>query len=323
MVTADPGADERRYAALTAAAIDAPLVEASLKPAPVDLCRAPRPPLPRPGLGALQQAIDLALMPEGERLGVDAFFGGGGGDNVFCYLITAAPAVDALLARGPGATVLAAIDNLAQIHGGTAWRAAYLTVKKALRRPRHPWRPDHRFTNLAAAPEQPDPHPWLDWPAHALPGKIEHVANLVRIQSAPDGNERLMLAPIRYPLLSQPVVELCLRIPSWMWISGGHNRSVARDAFRERLPAEIIGRRTKGEFSGFTRSIYARNRTVLADHLVGGWLDRAGLLDSAAIKTYLADRESSDYGFQRLLDIAGVETWARSWSDPNIAVRGR
>lgn len=323
MVTPDPGADERRYAALTAAAIGAPLVEAFLQAAPVELCRAPQTRLPRPGLGALQQAVDMVLMPEAQRLSADAFFGGGGGDNVFCYLVTAAPAVDALRTRGLGATVLTAIDNLAQINGCTAWHAAYLTAKKALRPLRHPWRPDLCFINPAAAPDQPDPHPWLDWPARTLPGKIEHVANLVRIQSAPDGKERPALAPVRHPLLSQPVVELCLQIPSWMWISGGQDRSVARDAFRDRLPAEILDRRTKGEFFDFTRSIYARNRTVLADHLVGGWLDRAGLLDGAAIKAYFADREIRDARFHRLLDIAGVETWARSWSDPNILARRR
>ena len=319
LVTPDPGADERRYAALVAAAIDAPLVETPLKPASADLRRAPQNPLPRPGLGALQQVIDQALIAEGQRLGVDAFLGGGGGDNVFCYLVTAAPAVDALLTKGLGATALGAVDSLAQVHGCTTWRAAILTMKKALRGPRHPWRPDLRFTSPDIAPKHPDAHPWLDWPANALPGKIEHVANLMRIQTAPDGKERPALAPVRHPLLSQPIVELCLNIPSWMWISGGQNRSVARDAFQDRLPPEIIGRRTKGEFSSFSRSIYARNRSVLREYLIGGWLDGAGLLDRVAIEAYLAQSESRDSHFYRLLEIAGVEAWARSWSSRDIA----
>jgi asparagine synthase (glutamine-hydrolysing) len=136
----------------------------------------------------------------------------------------------------------------------------------------------------------------------------------MRIQNISDGKERLSLAPVYYPLLSQPLVELCLRIPSWMWISGGRNRALARDAFAVSLPPAILTRRSKGDFTAFCGSIYARNRTVLVEHILGGWLSDQGLLDRTAVEAYLADpTPARDYGFYRLLEIAAVETWARSW----------
>jgi asparagine synthase (glutamine-hydrolysing) len=314
LVTPDPGADERRYAALAAAAIGAPLAAVPLTAGAADLRQPPRIASPRPGLGALQQVSDAAFLQAAAGRGIDAFFAGGGGDNVFCYLATAAPVVDAWLTLGPGPAARGALDDLSRMHGCTLWRAGWLAVKKRLRAPAPAWRRDIRFLRGDAVPATPDAHPWLVRPENALPGKIEHVANLLAIQTAPDGKDRAILAPVRHPLLSQPLVELCLQIPSWMWISGGINRALAREAFQDRLPPEVAARRSKGEFVGFSGAIYSANRQVIVDLLIGGWLDGAGILDRAAVTAYLdAPGPPRDQHYFRLLEIAGVETWARSW----------
>jgi len=312
-VTPDPGADERRYAALVANSIGAPLETSLLQIKAGDVLRAPKILSPRPGTGVLQQVLDSAIAEHGKAIGADAFFTGGGGDNVFCYLNTAAPAADVLRTRGAGPLFVRTIGDLAALHGCTTWRAGALALKKAWRRPR-PWRQDTLFLASGVVPATPHPHPWLDAPSGALPGKREHIAALMRIQSAPDGKERHVLAPVRYPLLSQPLVELCLTIPSWMWVLGGRNRAVARDAFEGQLPAAILERRTKGDFTGFCGAVYERQRGPLADLLLGGWLAREGILDPVAVETYLAQPgPPKDAGFYRLLEMAGVEVWARSW----------
>ena len=310
LVTPDPGADERAYARSMAASIGAPLEEVLLDSAAGDVRAAPPMRSPRPGTGVLQQVLDTALSGQGAQ--VDAIFTGGGGDNLFCYLGTAAPAADVLLTHGPGSLFLETLDDLAVLHGCTAWRAGQMAIRKALRRPR-PWRQDPLFlSNIALAP--PDHHPWLDAPRGALPGKREHIAALMRIQNAPDGKARQAIAPIRYPLLSQPLVELCLTIPSWMWVTGGRNRALARDAFSGRLPELILERTTKGDFTGFLGAIYERQKPALADLLLGGWLAGEGLLDVVRIEAYLAASDPPrDVNFYRLLEIAGVEVWARSW----------
>jgi asparagine synthase (glutamine-hydrolysing) len=312
-VTPDPGADERRYAALVAAHIGAPLEAVMLEIASGDVMRKLRILSPRPGTGVLQQVLDTAFARQAETVGADGFFTGGGGDNIFCYLNTAAPAADVLRTHGVGPLFLRTVGDLATLHGCTTWRAGALALRKVWRRPR-PWRQDSTFLASAAIPAAPQSHPWLAAPAGALPGKREHVAALMRIQNAPDGKERHGLAPIRYPLLSQPLVELCLTIPTWMWITGGRNRAVARDAFADRLPAPILARRTKGDFTGFCGAIFERQRTALADLLLGGWLAREGVLDRVAVEAYLtAPAPPKDVGFYRLLEFAGVEAWARSW----------
>ncbi|HEY2660392.1 MAG TPA: asparagine synthase-related protein [Caulobacteraceae bacterium] len=314
LVTPDPGADERRYASLVAKQIASPLDAVFLDVNSVQAGRSPRIALPRPGLGLLQQAIDGAFYGWAADRSFDCFITGGGGDNVFCSLATAAPAADALIRQGPGGVFLQAVSDLADVHGATVWRSGWLALKKAFRRPIR-WKQDVRFLAPSVVPPKPFAHPWLDAPPRSLHGSREHIVALMSIQNISDGKERLSLAPIHYPLLSQPLVELCLRIPSWMWIAGGRNRAVARDAFEGRLPSEVLSRRLKGDFTGFCGALYERNRQDLKDLLLGGWLDQAGILDPIAVEAYLANTDPpTDLGFYRLLEMAGVEAWARSWA---------
>jgi asparagine synthase (glutamine-hydrolysing) len=279
-----------------------------------DVCRPLKHLSPRPGAGILQQVIDMAVSDYAITVGVDGFFGGGGGDNVFCFLGTAAPAADVLRRQGFSAQFWRTINNLSVLHACTHWTALRLAVKKALRGSQ-PWKRNASFLDPDVVPGKPDQHPWWTPPSDALPGKAEHIAALMRIQGAADGKARVRLAPVRYPLLSQPLVELCLRIPSWMWISGGRNRSIARDAFADQLPAEIFQRQAKGDFTSFCGAAYNRQRSALTDHLLGGWLAQHGVLDITKVEVYLkSPAPPKDISFFRLIDIAAVESWARAWT---------
>jgi len=312
--TLEAEGDERTFAAMVAERTGLALQSLVLAASAADVGYVSQRLSPRPGAGLLQQVTNSAISDLVAERHIDSFFGGGGGDNVFCFLGTAAPAADVLRVQGFSALFWRTVDNLSLIHGCTYWTACRLALKRVLRRP-PPWRQNRLFLAHEAVPPEPDVHPWLDRPRNALPGKIEHVASLMRIQNAPDGKDRVEIAPVRYPLLSQPLVELCLRIPSWMWVDGGRNRSVARDAFADRLPPEILQRRGKGDFTGLCGAAFTRQRQALANLLLEGWLAGEGLLDRGAVEAYLSKVEPpKDLDFFRLLEIAAVETWARSWA---------
>jgi asparagine synthase (glutamine-hydrolysing) len=315
VATPEAEGDERMYAVLVAEHTGLALESLVLVAGAADAVRVPQRLSARPGAGLLQQVTNSAISDFASGRHIDSFFGGGGGDNVFCFLGTAAPAADVLRVQGFSALFWRTLDDLSAIHGCTRWTACRLALKRAFRRPPI-WRQNRLFLADEAVPPEPDVHPWLDRPRNALPGKIEHIASLMRIQNAPDGKERVEIAPVRYPLLSQPLVELCLRIPSWMWVAGGRNRSVARDAFCDRLPTEVLQRRGKGDYTSFCGAAFSRQRQALADLLLEGWLAREGLLDRGAVEAYLRNVEvPRDLDFFRLLEIAAVETWARSWGE--------
>ncbi|GGZ32438.1 hypothetical protein GCM10011273_18240 [Asticcacaulis endophyticus] len=139
---------------------------------------------------------------------------------------------------------------------------------------------------------------------------------LIRAQNLYDLQERTQIGPMRYPLLSQPVMEACLRVPTWLWIEGGRNRAIAREAFADRLPPLVAHRKTKGEFTGFCGEIYEARKPFLRDFLLGGLLAQQGLLNCPAIETYLSRATPArDIGFCELLDLTGVENWCRQWAD--------
>ena len=169
------------------------------------------------------------------------------------------------------------------------------------------------FLTPDALPPLPDPHPWLSYPGMP-PGKREQMFSLVAVQPSLFDQDRECIAPIRYPLLSQPLVELCLRIPSWMWIARGQNRAVARAAFADLLPPTVLHRRTKGDFTGLLGALYRKHRPAMIPLLLDGWLAQHHLVDRPALEHYLRAQGSvSDDRFHRVLELANVELWARSW----------
>jgi asparagine synthase (glutamine-hydrolysing) len=302
--------DERPYARMAAAAAGAPLVEVIEQKAAPDLATIP-PPRLRPGLSPVLQPIHDGFRTAAQRLGADLFMSGAGGDSLFCYLTTASPALDAAATRGMPAG-LASLADVSRLCGCTVWTACRFALRKAIRR-RGRWRREPLFLarDLDA---MPDHHPWLDASAGALPGKREHVEALVTIFHFLDRGVRGPLAEAAYPLMSQPLMELCLRLPSWMWIRGGRNRAVAREAFRGLVPDPILARGGKGRLESMCATGYLQSRPVLRTLLLEGALARRGIIDRPAIEDYLRlNPQKDDPRFFRVFDLATMEMWLRSW----------
>src|SRR3546814_482815 len=124
-----------------------------------------------------------------------------------------------------------------------------------------------------------DQQPWRCAPRRTLPGKAAHIALLARAQKSIELYPRSTAAPQITPLLSQPIVELCLSIPTWQWVRGGRDRAVARAAVADLLPALIAQRRTKGGPTGFLRRVFNARADDAIRMLVDGRLIAAGVLD--------------------------------------------
>lgn len=310
-----PGADERAYASAVARALGAELHIETLS---VDAARFDAPVPPEcvvPGPGPLQVAVDGIMEAVASREGYDCFYSGGGGDTVFSFLGGAAPATDACLERGPIAGMQAAW-HLAELHRCTFWRAAGLALRKLAPNRRHPFPlPDTSLLRPSRLPHAPDPHPWSEAPHDALPGDRERADGLAGIQLFRDLVPRGTKRWYRLPLMSQPVMETCLSIPTWMWVEGGRNRAVARRAFADVLPPRILYRRSKGSFSQYNGAVYRRNRDATRRCLLDGRLHAQGLLDADALSAFfdrpLAPRDRS---FMRIVDLCRAERWVRRQS---------
>lgn len=313
MVSTVPGADEREYAAAMTNSLGVDLLEAQLgfDDAAFEF---PLPPaLISPLVGPLQYAVDHLMQSSAEHCEADSFFSGAGGDTVFGYLTNAAPATDAFIAAGVG-TGLRTISDLSTFHQCTYWKVSRLALRQRLRKTQ-PYKADLSMVSPRLPVPKPDLHPWLIYPPHALPGDRQRIADLSATQTYKDTGLRSFSKPIRMPLLSQPVIETCLRVPSWMWFHDGQNRAVARQAFSDRLPQKIIARKSKGTLTAYLGAFHRRRKHEITNFLTNGELQAHGLIDADALRRLEAcEQLQDDSSFIRLFQLCALENWLRQQS---------
>jgi asparagine synthase (glutamine-hydrolysing) len=158
-------------------------------------------------------------------------------------------------------------------------------------------------------------HPWLTPPRHFLPGKSAHITMLALAQGFAEGHDPQQFPAIVHPLLSQPVVETCLAVPSWLWVADGRNRAVARKAFDADLPAKIAQRRTKGSPECFVGEIFEHHHARLKSMILDGMLAQRGFLDRDAVEWAFHDTQMMAPGMaSELLRIVDVEAWLQARS---------
>lgn len=318
LVTQDPAGDERLYARMVADACGAPLIERFRDPLHVDVTRSEAARLPRPTARSFTQESTRLAWEAAHSIGASIVVDGGGGDNVFCSLQSARPAADCLLSEAGRGQFWSTARSIAWLSQATlprvAWRA---WAMKRRGRNQYRWPADRRFLSPAAieASSGPVAHPWLQAPPDILPGKAAHVALIAAAQSVAEGFDAQAALDASSPLISQPLVETCLQVPSWMWFANGLNRAVARDAFADLLPPAVVERRSKGAPDSFVAEIYEANRPKIREMLMDGWLRRQHLLDLHALAAHLDDNAPvRGHDFLRIMQLVDVEAWTQGWT---------
>jgi asparagine synthase (glutamine-hydrolysing) len=158
-------------------------------------------------------------------------------------------------------------------------------------------------------------HPWLPATRDVAPGKLWQIfsisnhADFYDPLALPDAPERVA------PLLSQPLMETCLRIPTYILNTGGHDRAIARLAFERELPREIFSRRTKGLIDSFLMQMLRDNLSFVRELMLDGLLVKEGLLDRRRVETLLKDRHSvvGPEATELVAFHLSTEAWLRSW----------
>jgi asparagine synthase (glutamine-hydrolysing) len=299
--------DERRFARDVAERLHLSLLE--IGEAAPHAIPAPRCPSFQPTTNPLLAPVEQAIGEAAETLGLMLLIDGGGGDNLFSSLTTASPVVDALRWAGPRAAANA-ISDIALRAGCTWWDVVRAAARRARRRSAE-WPEDRSFLSSAVVGSRPEPHPWLDGLRRVPPGKREHVEALVHIQHFLDRSATGM--PRLHPLVAQPLLEHCLRVPSWLWVQGGRDRAVARNAFARRLPESVLSRHSKGSLQGLFQRAFARLRPQILEILMTGTLRKQGIIDAADVETCLRRGEwHRDDVQMRISELVALDLWLQS-----------
>lgn len=291
-----PEGDERVYARVAAEACGVRLLEVAMSPKRIDYARL----LDchfgaKPSRSSMSFTDDTVTEAIASTIAHALVTSGQGGDQIFHRLRTPLIAADAWrdgcgvrrmldiavdtarLARRPVWDVLSAIAR----HG--LLRQTFATMG--------PMRGGAMFIsaeNAAHALRMADDHPWSTAISRASPARALRMRHVMDLQyyHQPNGlNARFATQPV---LASQPIIEFCLAVPPYVMTWGGRERALARAAFGCLVPEVILKRTGKGDTTRYHTAAIARQMPFIREMLIGGELERAGVLEPAVLRQTLA-----------------------------------
>jgi asparagine synthase (glutamine-hydrolysing) len=114
------------------------------------------------------------------------------------------------------------------------------------------------------------------------------------------------------PLSSQPVYEMCARIPVDIHFDAGSIRGLARRVFADVVPAPILRRQWKDRPLLFVPEVIQRNVGYLRETLLDGALVRQGILNRSALELALrtGPTRSAAIGAE-IVNHLDLELWIR------------
>ncbi|WP_374571403.1 asparagine synthase-related protein [Phenylobacterium sp. J426] len=264
----------------------------------------------RPAFNALDPDRDRHTADVAAGLGASAIFTGSGGDALFFQHPTPLVVADYRRAHGRLSWTDPFAADVARWLRRSIWSVR--RGARARRRGDGPgsvlWGPRTREPVTRAA------HPWLTDIGGLPPAKQIQIELIAAAQAASGVSRRATAADLRHPLLSQPIVELCLAIPTWSHVADGRDRGLVREAFAGRLPDAVLQRRSKGALTSLYTRRAATSLDFLRPYLLDGVLANAGVLDRAALDAALdVDRLIWRADGARVMGAAMVEAWVRHW----------
>ncbi|WP_257551596.1 asparagine synthetase B family protein [Sphingopyxis sp. DBS4] len=319
LTTSDTTGNETEYARAVSAVLGAELVEMPYMDRHIDLDRSVAEGIPFPCGKSHEQAYNHAIREAASINKADAFFVGAGGDNVFYLTHSARPLADRFRKEGLSLGVMKTLRDICEVTGAGVGQTLIETVRLlSSRSMKMRWSAVSDYLHpdvIASERSRAVEHPWLSPPRNAPLAKLGHVAMILQAMNHVEHRDKQLAMPMISPLLSQPVVELCLSIPSWEFCEDGVDRSVARRAFASVLPREVIARVGKGSPDGFIAQFIDRHRSEIIDRLCEGRLVKHGIIDRLAIEPLR--RSNSRNGLNdcpRIMALLDAEAWSTHWS---------
>lgn len=318
------GPDERFFARLVADRWQLPLIEHERRFADMHMRYVRNAPLSVvPSLYVNVADLNMAEVEVAKRCQATAMFSGSAGDQVFYAGLESVGAIDyAFNHRRRPRQLLCQVASASALSRESMWSVLGRSLRYGILR--RPMAPVHdRFGNshflkdsVAATLDRGYvQHPWEVLAADLPPGKRAHVLGLTGALFYHHRFHRERAAASVAPLISQPVVELALRIPSYTLLAGGVSRGLARRAFSDLLPGEIQQRIMKGSGGGVAQKYVEADMPFIRESLMDGLLAKEGLLDRKKLEDWLRRGQCfSSVTAMTVTTSVAVEEWLRQWA---------
>jgi asparagine synthase (glutamine-hydrolysing) len=272
-----------------------------------------------PTMTTVFSETDRVLQRLTKERGTEAVFSGQGGDHLFQFKRNPRIAAEYVRQHGLQPELAKIVADTSRFTGKSVWNILGQALTYGLFKRRFdPYAIYEKCPLLsddavAALSPKAIVHPWAESADGLPPSKIEHIELIVDAQ-------HFYLTPSQYsgvihPLISQPVIERCLQIPTYVLIRGGVNRALVRNAFSDELPPEIAARISKGSTTNYLNRLLVENAGFVREYLLDGKLISERILNKQKVEDQLS--EQALIRGSRLFDIftaVRVETWLRTWA---------
>lgn len=261
----------------------------------------------RPGLGGLDVHHDRDWAQRFRKAGAEAVMTGRGGDSILIQGTASDVYVDLWRTDRWRSVFGGSLGDLAALSEQSIWTL----IRRALsRREARPAK-----SSVIGQPYDGRSVPtWIRDGADLGPAKINQIAGLLDGIGRQAPSFQTKSVEVLTPLLALPVVETCLSLPPAQLFRGPRDRGLARMAFRERLPASILDRQTKGEMSAIYGRHIADNLSILRPWLLNGRLAAEGIIDRRLADTVLSHEHLIWQGtYADIMTAAAIEGWVRVW----------
>lgn len=327
-----PGEDERSYAKRAAELAHCEFIELpwcpanrTFEPSLLAFPRCPKPFNPLPY--SLLAAESLSAVADDYH--AQTVWTGEGGDHIFFNYVTALGAADYMRVHPViwSPQLMSAIVDAARYSKEpylNVWRDAtrLATSRTHWKSPLQAARTNGcriSFLEYELLPkhlEQYLSHPWSSHRDDLPKGKQLQIELLSELLNR-DRISTLLPPPAQHPLISQPLLELSLRIPIYLLTAGGRQRALAREVFKDVVPPEILAREDKGTTHRLWITKIRDSQPFIRDLLLNGWLVSEGIIDRPSLEPYLSARQPiRPEQCSPLTACIAAEMWARSWLTP-------
>ena len=255
------------------------------------------------------------------EIGAKTIWSGQGGDHLFLKASGLPIVADYLLRHGLRPGLSAVISDSARLARLPYWYVVRDTLKQLqLNAPLLPNAAPERnsFSASDAYPNETPSyatHPWMFDAVDLPPGQQMQVHLLSDVLNRHRPIRGQAKIHKHYPFLCQPLIQTCLQTPTYLHLRGGRYRGLARYAFRDRVPTEILQRESKGNVTASIVHAIRKNRLLLRDLLLEGVLSREGIIAPNTLLPYLENRALfRPKALESMVACISVEIWARSWN---------
>jgi asparagine synthase (glutamine-hydrolysing) len=283
--------------------------------------RLPR--APNPSVANLGFTLDSDLrnlVPE--RTKAESIWDGQGGDHLFFEPRSPFGAVDYAFDHGVTGDFSRCVRDAIRRSKLSRWGVFNRSIRLGLFRGE--WQPEDEydrkavFVNPELVPADIADYVWQPWQTDASdlpPGKRWQICLIACLLHRHRPVPELQYASEHHPLFSQPLLELCLRIPLYTLLQGGVDRALERAAFRDCVPEAIIRREDKGTVALTVMSKIRECLPFLRELVLDGVLVKARIIDRSAMEPYLAgNRPTNHRMLWPFLSCIAAEVWARKWA---------